>query len=106
VRSAVDLVAKHAGERVGAQLAATRPVHGELVLEPVPEAVDVALPDARAAALAQRVRVGVPAVEVADDADALGVGGPDAEADADERGRSELRLALSRIGTAIWCPRL
>ena len=49
---------------------------------------DEQLPDAGAAALAHRVRPAVPAVEVADDADALGVGRPDGEDDARRRRRA------------------
>src|SRR5205823_1228644 len=48
-----------------------------LVLRPLADARDEAIPDPRALARGERMGVLVPAVEVADDVDALGVRRPD-----------------------------
>jgi len=51
----------------------------ELVNSALTEAGDEALPDARAAAWGHGGGVGVPAIEIANDGDALGIGRPDGE---------------------------
>ena len=53
-----------------------------LYTAPLPETGDEALPNAGAAARVHGMGIGVPAVEVADHGNALGVGGPHAEVSA------------------------
>ena len=82
-RRAVDVVLDGAGKGIDAKFpAAARFLHGELVVEPVVQTRNEALPDAGAAAALKGMGMDVPIVEAADDRDALRVGRPDGEADA------------------------
>ena len=81
------------GDEAGHDLGRTESLDPVLVGRPGPRAFDEAFPDAGAAARGQWMALGVPAIEVADDRDAFGVGRPDGEA------RPLTALVLARVGT-------
>ena len=90
-------------ERVGLrQQRAGRRADLELVPFAVGEIGNEDLPDAAGHEQPHRVDASVPAVEVADDADALGVGRPDGEVHAGGRAQRRMRCAPS-FSKIAWC---